>query len=421
MSASSGDPAILLEGVGKRYRQYGEVDSHPVQQFLQRLGGRKGARDMWALRDLSFTLERGQTMGVIGRNGSGKTTLLRLLSGVSAPTEGHLRVAGRIAPLIGVGVGFNAELSGRENIYINGQLLGMSEGQLKRDFDSIVDFSEIEAFIETPVKFYSSGMFLRLAFAVIVHMHPEILVIDEVLAVGDMAFQLKCNDRIRAIRDEGATIVIVTHNLQMLPRMTERTIVLSHGNAVFDGPVEEALGYYQRLSATESVAADARSMMMREGPSGQEFVGGAEVEVELANINDKVTDGFVTGEPISIRIKVDFATETVDPRIGILVAPVGRGPIFFVYTQPGDFSGTWGPGKPLTSVVKLDNPLLADGYTVTIGIGTSGGTGMLGNSPAVPFHVTSRGRAQGLIDLMPQIEVDGQTLDMTLDRRNLIA
>ena len=415
----STEHAIRFEGVGKRYRQYGGADAGRLRTIAQRLGGRAAPRDLWALKDISFALDAGSTLGIIGRNGSGKTTLLRLMSGISAPTVGNVRVVGRIAPLIGVGVGFNPELSGRENVFINGRLMGMTERQLAKDFDSIVDFSEIEAFIDTPVKFYSSGMFLRLAFAVIVHMRPEVLVVDEVLAVGDMAFQLKCNDKMREIQQEGSTIVIVTHNMQILPRMTDRVLVLSHGASVFDGPVDEALGVYQRLSAAESESASAASMMMREGKTSQNFLGGAEVALSLLKADGQAADGFGDGEEIHLDVVVAFDSEVQDPLIGVMLAAVGKSTLGYFSTQVGDHSGNYGPGRPMRASIALQNPLLNGGYELTVGVFESRGRGMLGSSAATSFHVVTIGRSQGVIDLSPRIIVDGAEVDLSLDRRNL--
>ncbi|MCW2548999.1 MAG: transporter protein, partial [Mycobacterium sp.] len=187
-------PAISLQGVGKSYNKTVHGGDFLLKKLLRPGSWFSQPADdpLWALRDIDLTVARGETIGVIGRNGSGKTTLLRMLSGVSAPSTGHLRVVGSIAPLIGIGVGFHAELTGRENVMVNGRLLGMSDRELKRKFDDIDAFSEIEEFIDTPVKFYSSGMFLSLGFSVAIHTQPDVLLVDEILAVGDLAFQLKC-------------------------------------------------------------------------------------------------------------------------------------------------------------------------------------------------------------------------------------
>lgn len=189
-----------------------------------------------ALDDVSFTVEEGETVALLGFNGSGKSTLLKLISGVLKPDAGTVGTRGRVAGLIEVGAGFHPDLTGRENVYLNGAILGMSQSQIEQRFDAIVDFSEIEKFIDTEVKFYSSGMFLRLAFAVSVHSDPEVFLIDEILAVGDEPFQRKCLDRVRTLRDEGRTLVIVSHDLDMVSSLCERGVLLEHGSLVDDGP-----------------------------------------------------------------------------------------------------------------------------------------------------------------------------------------
>ncbi|WP_227712840.1 ABC transporter ATP-binding protein [Nanchangia anserum] len=194
-----------------------------------------------AVDHVSFNLCRGETVGLIGFNGSGKSTMLKLLSGVMSPTSGTVHVKGRVAGLIEVGAGFHPDLTGRENVFLNGAILGMSQKQIEESFDSIVAFSEIEKFIDTEVKFYSSGMFLRLAFSVAVHTDPDIFLIDEILAVGDEPFQKKCLNKIDELRDAGKSLVIVSHDLDMMARFCDRGIVLAHGKKVVDGSIDEAI------------------------------------------------------------------------------------------------------------------------------------------------------------------------------------
>lgn len=409
---------IALEGVGKRYRQYSNGDSSAWRRIL-RTGGRAGGHDMWALRDISFSVEAGKTLGIIGRNGSGKTTLLRLLAGVSAPTTGRMRVEGTIAPLIGIGVGFNPELTGRENVTVNGRLLGMTDALIKRDFDAIVDFSEIEDFIETPVKYYSSGMFLRLAFAVAVFTRPEVLIVDEVLAVGDLAFQLKCNDKMREIQEGGATIVIVTHNLQQLPRLTDRAILLNHGTMRFDGPVEDCLGAYHEVIQNETPDWDNRALLMKEEGKTPRFVGGATMKLEFVGADGLATRSFTSGAPIRVRVNAEFSREIPDPLFGIMVAPIGLGGIYHMHTQPGDYSGVHDPDRPLVVEMTLDNPLLGGGYTITAGLYDRAGTMMIGSTRPESFHVSALGRSQGIVDLAPKLVIGGTPVDGLVDQRNL--
>jgi ABC-2 type transport system ATP-binding protein len=203
--------------------------------------GRTLTDSFQAIDDLSLTVEQGETVGLLGLNGSGKSTLLKLISGVMRPDSGTVRVRGRVAGLIEVGAGLHPDLTGRENIFLNGAILGMSKDELRRQFDSIVDFSEIEAFLETEVKFYSSGMFLRLAFSVAVHTEPDVFLVDEILAVGDEPFQRKCLARIKQLSGEGRTLIVVSHDIDTVAEVCGRGILLDHGHKIVDGSFDEAV------------------------------------------------------------------------------------------------------------------------------------------------------------------------------------
>lgn len=382
--------AIRLEGVGKRYvLQNGE----PL--LLNRLRRRSTSEELWALRDVDLTVERGETIGVIGRNGSGKTTLLRMLSGVSAPTTGRLRVEGSIAPLIGVGVGFHPEMTGRENVHVNGRLLGLTPAEVTRDFDAIVAFSEIEQFLDTPVKYYSSGMFLRLAFSVAIHTRPEVLLVDEVLAVGDLAFQLKCMERMREVQERGTTIVIVTHNLQMLDRMAPRGVLLRSGQVAYDGPVEGALSAYHSAMEGRAPGDDTT----------------ARVRVELLDADGTPTRHFATGGTVRLRVHADVDDELTAPVLGVMVAPLGLGAAYAVHTTPGAYAGTHGPGRPLEAEVELTNRMLDGSYSVTVAVHDRTGGRQLGASEPAVFYVSSEeGGAYGIVDLAARISIDGRTV-----------
>ena len=199
---------------------------------------------IWALKDVSFTINRGEVVGIIGRNGAGKSTLLKILSRITEPTIGFAEIHGRVGSLLEVGTGFHAELTGRENIYLNGAILGMRKTEIERKFDEIVAFAEVEHFIDTPVKHYSSGMYLRLAFAVAAHLEPEILLVDEVLAVGDAQFQRKCMAKMEDVGRQGRTVLFVSHNMPAVTRLCQRTILLGKGGVQMDGPSHQVAGSY---------------------------------------------------------------------------------------------------------------------------------------------------------------------------------
>ena len=205
--------------------------------------GRKGdlSKKFHALRDVDLEVQQGETVALLGLNGSGKSTLLKHISGVMLPDTGTVRTRGKVAGLIEVGAGFHHDLSGRDNVYLNGAILGMTEAQINEQFDSIVEFAEIGEFIDTEVRFYSSGMYLRLAFSVAVHTDPEVFLVDEILAVGDEPFQRKCLDKIKELSAAGKTLVVVSHDLELVSRICDRGVVLQHGNVVFDGPIQAAV------------------------------------------------------------------------------------------------------------------------------------------------------------------------------------
>ncbi|SRR5579875_462580 len=246
------DIAIHVEGLAKEYRigkreRYRSLRDTLVEAFQKpfRRGPRDPVEKFWALRDVSFEVKRGEVIGIIGRNGAGKSTLLKILSRITEPTKGYADIYGRIASLLEVGTGFHLELTGRENIYLNGAILGMKKAEIQRHFDAIVAFAEVEKFLDMPVKHYSSGMAVRLGFSVAVHLEPEILVVDEVLAVGDAQFQRKCLGKLQSVgRSSGRTILFVSHNMAAVRSICHRGILLEHGVAVMQGPIDEVVDSY---------------------------------------------------------------------------------------------------------------------------------------------------------------------------------
>ena len=291
---------IKVENLGKKYiighdlnaggafRSQSLRDSftHTARGFYQRLRHplspnteNTEIEELWALRNLEFEIEPGDRVGIIGRNGAGKSTLLKVLSRITEPTTGRIEINGRVASLLEVGTGFHPELTGRENIYLNGAILGMTRSEIKTRFDEIVDFSEIEKFLDTPVKRFSSGMYVRLAFAVAAHLEPEILIVDEVLAVGDAQFQKKCLGKMEEVGKEGRTVLFVSHNLAMISNLCQTGMVLDEGRLEFNGLVSDAVVKYYQASNQKNAARDREFAGETAELLGAELVG-------LSNLSD---------------------------------------------------------------------------------------------------------------------------------------
>jgi lipopolysaccharide transport system ATP-binding protein len=265
MSLSTFPTAIQVENLSKRYKlgvkqkeQYQslrDVLAGNTARLIQRLRGQRSQRhdrteEFWALENLSFEIKQGERVGIIGRNGAGKSTLLKILSRITEPTSGRIGMHGRVASLLEVGTGFHPELTGRENIFLNGAILGMSKAEIQRKFDEIVAFAEVEKFLDTPVKRYSSGMYVRLAFAVAAHLEPEILIVDEVLAVGDAQFQNKCLGKMKDVSQGGRTVLFVSHNMAAIRQLCDSAIMLSQGQLVFTGDAESGVKHYLNSAST---------------------------------------------------------------------------------------------------------------------------------------------------------------------------
>jgi lipopolysaccharide transport system ATP-binding protein len=261
---------------------------------------RAKAETFWALRDVSLDVREGEVLGLIGRNGAGKTTLLKILSRITRPTEGWAEIRGRVRSLLEVGTGFHGELSGRENTYLSGSILGMSKREITRKFDEIVAFAEIEEFIDTPVKHYSSGMYVRLAFAVAAHLEPEILLVDEVLAVGDIAFQKKCMGKMGDVSRAGRTIILVSHNMAAINALCSRCVILNSGGVEFDGPTDQATSRYYVESMNMGTGSDL-SDRPREGNGKARFTS---ICIQPLDPAGRPLDVAFTGCDLSIRVEL---------------------------------------------------------------------------------------------------------------------
>jgi ABC-type polysaccharide/polyol phosphate transport system ATPase subunit len=393
---------IRLSGVGKRYTLF--EDTPTLAYSLLHAWGRSRRKPLWAVREIDLEIEPGEAVGVMGRNGSGKSTLLQMLGGVTKPTTGELRVAGRIAPLISVGVGFHPELTGRENIYINAAILGLSRVEVDRRVDEIIAFSELEAFIDTPVKFYSSGMYVRLGFSVAAHVDPNVLLVDEVLAVGDLLFQMKCYQHLERLRQDGVTTVMVSHNIAAMENYCDRGILLDHGNKLFDGDIASAVSaYYQQLGST-TTAGDLNA-----GADLQVEAGVMElISAQLVGSTGAPRSRFTTGETAVVRARVQVKADVPGTFMSVTVlSATGVG----IYHDSSRFR----PGEPLAAsseaVFEVACPLeLTTGaYALKFAIGRvkphsddgprADDAAILITPQRLDFYVSGSQTAKGLVDL----------------------
>ena len=329
------DTSIVVQGIGKRYnigafQERQDTLRDLIVNQVQNLGGlfRKGKggskKDyIWALRDVSFEVKQGQALGIIGRNGAGKSTLLKVLSRVTNPTEGYGELRGRVGSLLEVGTGFHPELTGRENIFLNGAILGMHKKEIEARFDEIVAFSEVEKFIDTPVKRYSSGMYLRLAFAVAAHLEPEILVVDEVLAVGDADFQRKSLGKMGDVASSGRTVLFVSHNMSAILRLTQESIVLDKGRVLMRAPSAEAVDFYlyRGLSKLGERYWEEDEIPASSSPFKP-------LAIRIVDKDGNVSDSVRSVDPITIEIDYELSDDITGLRVGYyLLTPRGE-PVF---------------------------------------------------------------------------------------------
>ena len=350
------DTIITVENLSKRYiigHQRGKDDGlrHAIERAVRapltwvRHGMRaQGAKheELWALRDVNLEIKQGEVVGIIGRNGAGKSTLLKILSRITEPTKGRVRIKGRVASLLEVGTGFHQELTGRENIFLNGAILGMTHAEIKRKFDEIVAFAEVEKFLDTPVKRYSSGMYVRLAFAVAAHLEPEILVVDEVLAVGDAEFQNKCLGKMSEVAHGGRTVLFVSHNMASLSRLCTRGIFLDNGRKVSEGTISEAVERY--LSTTQQEHSGHYRCVRIE--KKVQIVGVSIISLEESGIH-------VSGTPLKIRVTIHSQNRVRQGCFSLQILNYMNTPV--LHLKPYDQGVFWGSRAGL-SILECEVP-----------------------------------------------------------------
>ena len=378
MSSDKSSLAIRAEGLGKAY-SLGE------QSSLMSMGRRAPRRLHWALEDISFAIHHGESVGIIGHNGAGKSTLLKLLARITEPTRGQATIYGRVASLLEVGTGFHPELTGRENIFMNGSILGMRRAEIARHFDEIVDFAGVEKFIDTPVKRYSSGMQMRLAFSVAAHLHPEILIVDEVLAVGDVQFQKKCMGKMGDVSRSGRTVLFVSHNMAAVRQLTSRCILLSRGKVSFDGEPARAIERYSEAMATAFTQGSDLTDWPRRLSAADRVVQIKALQFDRAQP--------IFGVDESIRFQVALASKEAIGGVrvsGSVMHPEGYAVGTFWTGSDADF----GPGEVRRYTVDLGRLRLSPGtYSFQLAVGT--GNELSGHidfdliSEVLPFEVAA--------------------------------
>jgi len=365
--------AIRADGLGKRYR-IGQREHYrslrdaltdtvlsPVRRLRR---GRLPAENntIWALRDVSLEVAPGEILGVIGHNGAGKSTLLKILSRITEPTEGRAELHGRVGSLLEIGTGFHPELTGRENIFLNGAILGMRRAEIVRRFDEMVAFAEVERFIDTPVKRYSSGMYLRLAFAVAAHLEPEILLVDEVLAVGDAAFQKKCLGRMSDVAREGRTVLFVSHNLPSIEKLCQRVIVIEGGRLAIQGDPVTCIAAYLSARTEPRSALDLAAV-----PRLDPRLVAVYTNLDLQDGEGNPVSAVGCGEPLEFHLTYAAASEIANPSFGIIISNSMGMPLFFLQTRTQ--LGLWERAPARGRVVcRVDQvPLIPGDYLLTIG------------------------------------------------------
>lgn len=389
-------PIVRVENLGKRYKLGAPQSPHGTlrdaltsafRRPLKSLRRAAGTEEetMWALQEVSFEVEPGEIVGIIGRNGAGKSTLLKLLSRITEPTTGRIELYGRVASLLEVGTGFNMELTGRENVYLNGAILGMSRAEIDRNFDEIVAFSEVERFIDTPVKHYSSGMYMRLAFAIAAHLEPEILIVDEVLAVGDAAFQQKSLGKMGEVSKQGRTVFFVSHNIQAIASLCTRCLWIDDGTLVQDGDAAQVTAAYQASFYSGLVDGADLSNVEHYGSGKARFTS---VNVTPLGEDDMALQYLVPGQDLQVDVKIVGNENVANANVDLVVYDSAGYRLIDASTLIQDSLLNLGSGEEACVRFRLHNVLLKPGtYMVGLWLGRTGVEDIDGITYASSFTV----------------------------------
>jgi ABC-2 type transport system ATP-binding protein len=389
--------AVSVNGVSKHFRLYHERYSTLKERILH--FGRQRHEAFWALRDVSLDIREGETVGLIGANGSGKTTLLNIIAGIIRPSSGTVQTQGRVAALLELGAGFHPDLTGRENVYMNASILGLSRKETNRYFDSIVSFAELEPFIDNQVKHYSSGMYVRLGFAVAVHVDPRILLVDEVLAVGDEAFQRKCLDRVREFQREGRTIIFVTHAVDVVRDICNRAAFLHHGELVAAGDTGEVV---RRFRETIHGEAHLEAAPMQERGTREALIRA----VRLTDRGGVEKQTFLPSDELVVEVDVEFPRPIDDPVVGIGIYDERDLLVFGTNTALDEVSLGSPRGTLRVRFGCRRMPILGGRYRLTVGVHSRDGrTTYHWQEKMYVFQCVKTSRHDGYVDFIPEVFV----------------
>jgi len=392
---------VLVQNVSKLYRLY-RRPSDRLREMLP--GGSPKHTDFWALRDISFEVAKGETLSLVGPNGCGKSTLLQIVCGILQPTTGRVVTRGRIAALLELGAGFNPEFSGRENVYINGEILGLSRAEIDAAMPSIEAFAEIGEFIERPVKEYSSGMYVRLAFSTAIHVDPDILIVDEALAVGDAVFANRCVRKFEELRERKVTVLFVSHDLGLVKQLSDRAILLLHGRIEAEGSPNDVINRYIGLVLERRQSAarkeDRVRGSFRHGDGSSEIVA-----VQILNAEGREVASVASGEPVTVRVRSRFHQAVSDPMVGILLRTRIGMDVYGTNTRIehmplGDFQS----GDELEVDFHIECWLTPQSYTLTVATQNADGTSHDWLDDAIAFDVIDTRVAAGVANLRARIE-----------------
>ncbi|HWC95927.1 MAG TPA: ABC transporter ATP-binding protein [Candidatus Sulfopaludibacter sp.] len=392
---------VLVQNVSKLYRLY----RHPSDRLRELIpGSRPRHADFWALRDIGFNLEKGETLGLVGPNGCGKSTLLQIVSGILQPTTGRVVTRGRIAALLELGAGFNPEFTGRENVYLNGEIMGLSRTEIDRAMPSIEAFAEIGEFMQRPVKEYSSGMYVRLAFSTAIHVDPEILIVDEALAVGDAVFANRCVRKFQELRERKITVLFVSHDLGLVKQLSDRAILLLHGRIEAEGEPKDVINRYIGLVLEKQEPHRKKEDRIRS--SFRHGDGASEIgRVQLLNARGEDVVCIASGEPVTVRVRCRFHRAIEDPMVGILVRTRIGMDVYGTNTRIEQTElGRFEAGDQLEVDFRIECWLTPQSYTLTVATQNADGSSHDWLDDAIAFEVVDTRVAAGVANLRAKVQ-----------------